>query len=99
MQKFSPPKIDFLLYEKITLLKNPVIDIPRILREMLHAFFYSETFEIFGLLEDNLQIKYFLGQKANTKAKELKIEKVFLDQSGHHLANGMGANVGGISAS
>ncbi|MBX9744779.1 MAG: hypothetical protein K2X08_06170, partial [Chlamydiales bacterium] len=77
------------------------IDSGSILHEMLHCFLNGESYNHFGFFKQDLSSErfYFLGPKANEIAQKLGINRVYLEESSHHLAEGMGAGIDATSGS
>jgi len=71
------------------------IDNGSILHEMLHVFLNHESYQHFGFVQtDYLSRKpYFSGPKANAIAGKLGLNRVYLAENYHHLANGMGQGI------
>ncbi len=76
------------------------IDSGSILHEMLHCFLNGESYNHFGFLKQDFSLRrYFSGPQANAIAQTLGINKVYLAENYHHLANGMGAGIRATSGS
>lgn len=77
------------------------MDNARILHEMLHVFLNHESYQHFGFVQTDYHSRklYFSGPKANAIARTLGLNRVYLAENHHHLANGMGQGIQATSGS